>query len=125
MGFWDSFQVYNKDKHSDPRMFGGNHSNIGEQKTTYLYSHEYYEPRTHKKMVENQELVMDGDKLVNARKSSVSSDSSEASGIGGDKIMGSENANTNLVDISQLSPNEFKRLYDSMRKGEPDNRVNR
>lgn len=119
MGFWDSFQVYNQRKHSDPKMFGTNHSNIGEGKTSYLYSHEYYEPKNNKKVVENKEVMIDGDKLVNMRKSSVSSEVSETSAAG-DAMM----QKSNMVDISKLSPGEFKSLYDSMRKGEPDNRVN-
>lgn len=116
MGFWDAFQVYNRNKHSkNPDMFGVNHSNLGEGKTTYLYSHEYYEPSKKTKPLKDQ-MVEGGD----SRKSSVSSDSAG----GNDVMVMGDDGTPHMVDISKLSQNEFKRLYEGMRKGEPDNRVN-
>lgn len=97
-------------------MFGVNHSNLGEAKTTYLYSHEYREPSKNKKPLDSQ-IVGEGD---NARKSSVSSDSSVEDDV---MVMGSD-GKPHMVDISNMSQSEFKRLYENMRKGEPDNRVN-
>lgn len=118
MGFWDSFQVYNQNKHAkNTGMFGTNHSNLGEGKTTYLYSHEYYGP---KKKAEQEAGVMSEPVNADMRKSSVSSDASQEEPnmvmVGGDQ--------PHMVDISNMSQNEFKKLYEGMRKGEPDNKVN-
>lgn len=97
VSFWDSFEVYNRKKHSsNPSMFGGNHSNIGDSKTTYLYSHERPEKR---------------------RGSDVSESSVPVAVPG-------EDAAPQMVDISKLSQNEFRQLYEHTRKGEPNNRVN-
>lgn len=116
MGFWDTFSVYNQKKHStNPEMFGTNHSNLGEGKTSYIYSREYQEPNK-KKVVERKEVEMNGDQIVNMRNSVSSSES-------GDKIMMND-SQSHMVDISNLSQTEFKKLYDGMRKGEPDNKVN-
>lgn len=89
---WNSFEVYNKKKHSSkPGMRGGNHSNVGDPRTTVQYAAERYE-----------------------RRGSSASDSSTTSN---EEI-------PQMVDLSKLSQNEFKRLYESTRKGEPNNRVN-
>lgn len=101
-------------------MFGTNHSNLGEGKTTYLYSHEYYGPSKKKKTAAETGMMEGGEINSDMRKSSVSSESSQDSNDM--KAMGEDQPH--MVDISKLSQNEFKRLYESMRKGEPDNKVN-
>lgn len=118
MGFWDSFEVYNRKKHSkNAAMYGINHSNLGEGKTAYMYAHEYYGP-ANKKTMEESAIISETSGTDDMRKNSVSS---ESSGGSSNKMMEDQ---PHLVDISKLSQNEFKRLYESMRKGEPDNRVN-
>ncbi|QLL30556.1 hypothetical protein HG536_0A03740 [Torulaspora globosa] len=121
MGFWDSFEVYNRKKHAkDVSMLGTNHSNLGQGqgKTGYMYSHEYYGPAKKKAMEESGIISEAG--TADMRKSSVSS---ESSGESSTKLMMGEDQ-PHMVDISKLTQNEFKRLYEGMRKGEPDNRVN-
>ncbi|AQZ17752.1 SPG4 (YMR107W) [Zygosaccharomyces parabailii] len=97
VSFWDSFEVYNRKKHSsNPSMSGGNHSNVGDSKTMYMYAHE------------RQEKRRDSD-----------TSTSSASPV----LMGEEGS-PQMVDVSKLSQNEFKQLYERTRKGEPNNRVN-
>lgn len=116
MGIWDAFQVYNRNKHSsNPDKSGASHSNMSEGNTTYLYSHEVSEHSKKKKLMDDQLMAAGQD-----RKSSVSSDTSDDNNM---MVMGSD-GNPHMVDVSKLSQNEFKRLYEGMRKGEPDNRVN-
>ncbi|QLQ78122.1 hypothetical protein HG537_0A03690 [Torulaspora globosa] len=120
MGFWDSFEVYNRKKHSkNAGMFGANHSNLGEGKTAYMYSHEYYGPAK-KKAMEESAIISEASGTGDMRKNSVSSESSVESG--NKMTMGEDQPH--LVDISKLSQNEFKRLYEGMREGEPNNKVN-
>lgn len=110
---WDSFQVYNRSKHSkDPECFGTNHSNIGTGKTTVMYAKEYRKPKKDTKQDESQS------ESDSSRRSSMSEDMM-------DKVRKpGEPPKPKMVDISTMTQNEFKRLYESMREGEPDNKVN-
>lgn len=108
MGIWDAFQVYNRNKHSsNPDKSGASHSNMSEGNTTYLYSHEVSEHSKKKKLMDDQLMAAGQD-----RKSSVSSDTSDDNNM---MVMGSD-GNPHMVDVSKLSQNEFKRLYEGMRK---------
>lgn len=115
-GFWDAFAVYDKKKHGDPSLYGGNHMNIGESKTQVMFSQEYRAPKTQQAMPEN---------MQNMRRSSMSSvDSSDVEAVKEGKLPADMEIPKN-VDISNMSQGEFLRLYKSLRKGEPDNKVNR
>ncbi|CAL9730323.1 stationary phase protein 4 [Monosporozyma unispora] len=138
--FWDSFQVYNKNKHDNPGLFGGKNSNIGADNTQFKYSKEYYdtEVKPVPAMVGSPIVVQ-----VPRRKSSVSSNSRRSSatstgdtqagmantGFAADKNFSTQNPLEGLDDVTkkqigQMSQLEFKRVYDSLRKGEPNNNVN-
>ncbi|CCD25023.1 Spg4p NDAI_0E02070 [Naumovozyma dairenensis CBS 421] len=108
MGFWDAFSVYNRKKHVDDiGMYGTNHSNIGSSNTSYAYSKEYYVPKDGKILKNNEKVTMDSNgKVINRENNFISQDV------------------PHMVDVSNLSQQEFKELYDNARKGEPNNRVN-
>ena len=121
---WDSFRVYSRSKHSsDPELLGTNHSNIGTGKTTVMFpsEHRILQDKTIQAQAQAKILAENEDK---SRRASYS----ESLASGG----ASDNSNSNTtnmnqpmyVDISNMTRAEFKRLYDSMRQGEPDNKVN-
>ncbi|EJS44222.1 spg4p [Saccharomyces arboricola H-6] len=111
--FWDAFAVYDKNKHADPSVYGGNHNNTGDSRTQVVFSKEYRQPKI------QQENLQD------MRRSSTSSqDSSDVEDIK-QGILPAEVEIPKNVDISNMSQTEFLRLYQSLRKGEPDNKVNR
>lgn len=95
--FWDAFQVYNRKKHAkNPEIYGSSHPNSGKSNTWYAYSQEYVEKRGDDKTIPTKVEIPEA-----------------------------ENGMPKMVDISNMSQSEFDRLYKSLRKGEPDNRVNR
>lgn len=90
--------------------------NIGESKTQVMFSQEYRAPKTQQAMPED---------MQNMRRSSMSSvDSSDVEAVKEGKLPADMEIPKN-VDISNMSQGEFLRLYKSLRKGEPDNKVNR
>ncbi|SCU77886.1 LAFA_0A03840g1_1 [Lachancea sp. 'fantastica'] len=105
-GIFDAFEVYNKNKHSsNQRMFGGA-SNTGGTKTDYVYSSEYHAPKN-KKLDKNELLgpASDASKLD-------AKALQETAGV------------PHMVDVSKMSQGELNELMKSLRKGEPNNRVN-
>lgn len=152
--FWDSFQVYNKNKHEkNPEMFGGNQSNVSGGNTKYQYSQEYYETKS-----KPVPATIGSEKSVVVepvrRKSSVASQGSMGQPLlnpldqgkdntmpqdSGHSTMGSgfgkdQHINTNEIlgqlnpitrsEISKLSQNEFQQVYNNLKRGEPNNNVN-
>ncbi|CCE64130.1 hypothetical protein TPHA_0G02890 [Tetrapisispora phaffii CBS 4417] len=104
---WNAFDVYDKKKHSkNYGVYGGNFANVGGRKTEFLYSSEHHE----------QKKPQDQDPMVAERRGSESESLNSSEGAA---------KTPNMLDISNMSQNEFKKLYDAMKKGEPDNRVNR
>lgn len=144
--FWDSFQVYNKNKHDNPDLYGGKNSNVGSGNTQFKYSKELYdtEVKPVPAMVGSPIVVQ-----VPRRKSSASGSSRRSSansntdkdaqqamanvgnsgGFAGSKSFGVGDPLEKLdpmtkKEISSMSQQEFQRVYDSLRKGEPNNNVN-
>lgn len=147
--FWDSFQVYNRRKHDDPTLYGGTNTNIGSNTAQYMYAREVYdtEMKTSPPTVSGS-TVVEGSK----RKSSVSSDSTTATASSSTYM--TENNNDNNTDtmterfeditnkgfsmrnplegldevtkkqISDMSQKEFQSVYNTLKKGEPNNNVN-
>lgn len=117
MGFFDAFQIYNKDKHApgNYREHGAIHSNIGTGKTTYMQAREWHPSTgTAAQSANTQDTA--------AKRSSISSQSTSNSATAGTEA-------PHLVDISRMTREEFQTLYDqmqpgAMRKSEPNNRVN-
>ncbi|SCU78452.1 LAME_0A04544g1_1 [Lachancea meyersii CBS 8951] len=110
-GIFEAFEVYNKKKHaSNPHMFGGA-SNTGGTKTDYVYSSEYRAPKS--KKLDNNELL--GTSTADTGiESNSSTAAAAAAALGG----------PHMVDVSKLSRRELDDLMKTLRKGEPDNRVN-
>ncbi|EDO14752.1 hypothetical protein Kpol_297p13 [Vanderwaltozyma polyspora DSM 70294] len=105
--FWNAFSVYNKDKHSaNSKIYGSNHMNLSTGTTTYLHSNEYREPTS--------KDVKDGNEMEKQRRMSESSLDSSKRRV----------SQSTIDDISKLSQGEFKEIYQSLRKGEPSNKVN-
>ena len=97
---WHAFDVYNRNKHSkNPGMFGGNHTNVSGSKTGYIYANEHREK---------------------PRNTSVSSQSPVSSA---DSAAEKEEP-LRVVDVSKLTKKEFKEIYEGLREGQPDNKVN-
>lgn len=112
--FWDAFAVYDKKNHADPSVYGGNHNNTGDSKTQVMFSKEYRQPRTQQQ-----------ENLQSMRRSSIGSqDSSDVEDVKEGRLPAEVEIPKN-VDISNMSQGEFLRLYESLRRGEPDNKVNR
>ncbi|CEP63578.1 Spg4p LALA0_S08e05798g [Lachancea lanzarotensis] len=104
-GIFEAFEVYNKNKHSSNRMFGGA-SNTGGTKTDYVYSSEYRAPKN-KKLDKNELLG-----------TSTENPQLEAKAL--QEAVGAPH----MVDVSKLSQGELNDLMKTLRKGEPNNRVN-
>lgn len=142
-GIWEQFTAYNPNKHSrNPGMIGGNHSNIGGGKATYIFADEYREKKIDGKGVRNATVttaqvkssstissspgamsdIVGKEPLSGAssRKGSLTDEGAPPEGL---LRRGSE-VNPNLVDISSLTQSEFERLKNTLRKGAPNNRVN-
>lgn len=133
--FWDSFQVYNKNKQEDPGIYGGKNSNVGSGNTQYQYSKEYYdtEVKAVPAMVGSPLMVH-----VPRRKSSASGASRRSSATSGSDMeaamanVGSSKGFDPLEgldeitkkQISGMSQPEFQRVYNTLKKGEPNNNVN-
>ncbi|CCF55496.1 hypothetical protein KAFR_0A00580 [Kazachstania africana CBS 2517] len=126
--FWNAFEVYNRSKHTkDPEMWGMNHANIGTGNTQYYYSQEYRAPK--KKTTRSASFssisssTTDEDSL---RRSSISE--TELPKLSKEQqqkeVSSSAALHPKMIDISNLSQREFQDLYQNMRKGEPNNRVN-
>ncbi|KAL3229172.1 Stationary phase protein 4 [Nakaseomyces bracarensis] len=92
--FWDSFAVYNRNKHAKggADMHGGNHMNTGTGQTMYMHASEHYD------------IKKKDDGTVEAKIETPSG--------------------PQMVDVSNMTQQEFEKLYKTMRKGEPNNRVN-
>ncbi|CAL9735295.1 stationary phase protein 4 [Monosporozyma servazzii] len=135
--FWDSFQVYNKNKHDNPELFGGKTSNTGSTSTQYKYSKEYYEtevqpvPATVGSMIVPQVPRRKSSVSSTSRRSSATStnDNTGVSGLAKDDQFSTNNPLEGLDEatkkqISHMSQSEFRKVYESLRKGEPNNNVN-
>ena len=104
VGIFDAFEVYNRKKHSShPDMFGHT-SNTGGTRTDYVYASEH-RPAPKKKLAEGlPQEPAEAQKLVNQA--------------------AADSGMPHMVDISKLSQHELEDLMKSLRKGEPNNRVN-
>ncbi|EGA77572.1 Spg4p [Saccharomyces cerevisiae Vin13] len=90
--FWDAFAVYDKKKHADPSVYGGNHNNTGDSKTQVMFSKEYRQPRTHQQ-----------ENLQSMRRSSIGSqDSSDVEDVKEGRLPAEVEIPKN-VDISNMS----------------------
>ncbi|CCH62799.1 hypothetical protein TBLA_0I01390 [Henningerozyma blattae CBS 6284] len=115
--FWDSFQVYNPNKHAkSSKMGGGNHSNLGSSNTQFIYSKEH---RPSNASAASDDLAAKAPAEGMKETSNLGSNMNSEAGTNPNP-----NPNPNLVDVSQLSQGEFERIYKNMRKGEPNNKVN-
>lgn len=119
------FRAYNRNLHShNPSLTGGNHSNISTSKTTYMFADEYREPK--------KGVVTDKAMLARNSTSTVKTEPIEIPGAEGDQVSKMSNADqigsavesSTLVDLSNMSQNEFDKLRNTLRRGEPNNRVN-
>ncbi|KAG0670772.1 stationary phase protein [Maudiozyma exigua] len=124
---WDSFRVYNRSKHSsDPELLGTNHSNIGTAKTSVLFPSEHRILQDKTIQAQAQAKIL-AENEAKSRRSSYTDSLNSKSSSSENNINSTDNNTMNqpmYVDISNMTRSEFKRLYDSMRQGEPDNKVN-
>lgn len=128
-GLLEAFEVYNRKKHSsNPEMFGQNHSNIGGGNTSYMFAREYRAPKDKnlKKMLETSTGSSDESSEPSSRKSSISSSDEAKEAMLKEAMLKQGLAGTTpgMVDVSHMSQAEFERVFNSLRKGEPNNRVN-
>lgn len=123
---WDSFRVYNRSKHSsDPELLGTNHSNIGTGKTTVMFPSEHRILQDKTIQAQAQAKILAENEAKSRRSSYSDSLKSNTSSDNNNNSSDSTTMNQPMyVDISNMTRTEFKRLYDSMRQGEPDNKVN-
>ncbi|CAR58050.1 uncharacterized protein GVI51_K03289 [Nakaseomyces glabratus] len=90
--FWDSFAVYNRNKHAKGDVHGGHMSqNMGGQPM-------YLQAKEHADIKKKEDGTLEA------------------------KIETPDGPR--LVDVSNMTQQEFERTYNSLRKGEPNNRVN-
>ncbi|CAB4254445.1 similar to Saccharomyces cerevisiae YMR107W SPG4 Protein required for survival at high temperature during stationary phase [Maudiozyma barnettii] len=121
---WDSFTVYNRHKHSsDPELLGTNHSNIGTGKTSVLFpaEHRILQEKTIKAQAEAK---LRAESEASSRRASYTESLNSNNNANNGDTSATGGAQPMFVDISNMTRSEFKRLYDSMREGEPDNKVN-
>lgn len=144
MGIFDAFSVHNPKKHANPNTgYQGSKNNTGSG-TMFMYAKEYREPSNADKVIKAQGLsndpeafnkMMEEDDKLNRESGNMLVREDEYMGKmggetgippqdrrGSDASMDSQGSTT--VDWQHMSQNEFKKMYDSMRKGEPNNRVN-
>ncbi|KAL6947224.1 hypothetical protein ACO0QE_002103 [Hanseniaspora vineae] len=144
MGIFDAFSVHNPKKHADTGSgYQGSKNSTGSG-TMFMYAKEYKEPSNADKVIKAQgmsndpeafnKMMMQDDKMnrdngnLLVRDDEYMGKMNEAGGIpaqdrrGSDASMDSQGSST--IDWQHMSQNEFKKMYDSMRKGEPNNRVN-
>ena len=148
--FWDSFQVYNRHKHDDPTLYGGTNTNVGSNNTQFLYAREVFDTEVKAVPATVGGSIVT---RVPRRKSSVSSVSTTATASsstnGNIEERGNNNNNTiaegsekftnrtssfrNPLEgldevtkrqISDMSQNDFQSVYNTLKKGEPNNNVN-
>lgn len=121
-GLFEAFEVYNKKKHApgNYKVHGTNHSNISGGTTTFMYSQEHREPR-----IDKLDLVKQPSSEDSSRKSSVSEEGLLAGAVPQVATM----PGPQMVDMSKMSRDEFEAMYNklnpaTLRKGEPNNKVN-
>ncbi|SCU90059.1 LANO_0D07448g1_1 [Lachancea nothofagi CBS 11611] len=105
VGLFDAFEVYNKKKHSSNPQMLGHTSNTGGTRTDFVYSSEYRAPNPKK---------VNKDELLTANPA----EAQEA------QTMANNAGVANMVDVSRMSQHELEDLMKTLRKGEPNNRVN-